>query len=118
MTDGDLDRYLSGEPEIVPSSGFTVNVMEAVRRQAATPPPLPFPWKRALPGLAAAVAVMIFFAVMCLRTPRDVVSSIPRQLPALLDAARAAGLGWAALALALSMVAAQIAKRLSSSWGR
>ena len=47
----EMDRILSGEDEILPSSGFTVSVMDAVRREAAAPPPIPFPWKRALPGL-------------------------------------------------------------------
>jgi hypothetical protein len=46
-----LDRSLSKEEEILPSSGFTASVMEAVRQEAATPPPIAFPWKRALPGL-------------------------------------------------------------------
>ena len=54
MSHDDLDRILSGEEEILPSSGFTAAVMEAVRQEAVAPPPIPFPWKRALPGLAAA----------------------------------------------------------------
>jgi hypothetical protein len=52
MKHHDLDRILS-EEEILPSSGFTASVMDAVRREAAAPPPIPFPWKRALPGLVA-----------------------------------------------------------------
>jgi hypothetical protein len=47
----EIDRVLSREEEILPSSGFAVSVMDAVRREAAVPPPIPFPWKRALPGL-------------------------------------------------------------------
>src|SRR5208282_839135 len=50
----EVDRILSREDEILPSSGFAVSVMDAVRREAAAPPPIPFPWKRALPGLVAA----------------------------------------------------------------
>lgn len=53
MRDDELDRILS-EGEILPSSGFTASVMDAVRREAAAPPPIPFPWKRAFPGLVAA----------------------------------------------------------------
>src|SRR5206468_12240322 len=34
--------------------GFVASVMDAVRREATVPPPIPFPWKRALPGLAVA----------------------------------------------------------------
>lgn len=52
MTNEDLDRILSGEDEIVPSAGFTALVMENMRSEATGPRPIPFPWKRALPGLA------------------------------------------------------------------
>ena len=50
----EVDRMLSSEDEILPSSGFAVAVMDAVRREAAAPPPIPFPWKRALPGMIVA----------------------------------------------------------------
>ena len=55
MTDDDLDRILSKEQTIAPSAGFVASVMVAVRREKATPAPLSFPWKRALPGIAAAI---------------------------------------------------------------
>ncbi|HEV8396145.1 MAG TPA: hypothetical protein VGQ37_17815 [Vicinamibacterales bacterium] len=61
MNPEDLDRALSAEPDIVPSSGFAAAVMESVRAEA-TAPPLPFPWHRAWPlaaGLAAAVVWMV-----------------------------------------------------------
>jgi len=32
--------------------GFLASVMDRVREEAAAPPPIPFPWKRALPGMA------------------------------------------------------------------
>jgi hypothetical protein len=48
--DQELDRILL-KSEILPSSGFTASVMDAVRCEAAAPPPIPFPWKWALPGL-------------------------------------------------------------------
>ena len=35
---GEIDRILSREDEILPSSGFAVSVMDAVRREAAAPP--------------------------------------------------------------------------------
>jgi hypothetical protein len=62
MSDEEIDRALGGNDDIVPSSGFAGAVMEAVRREAAAPPPIPFPWKWAIPGLvawAAALAVAI-----------------------------------------------------------
>jgi len=54
----DFDRVMS-EEEILPSSGFAASVMEAVRREAAAPPPIPFPWKRGLPGAVFAAATLI-----------------------------------------------------------
>jgi hypothetical protein len=52
MTPDDLDRILSAEDLIEPSSGFAMNVMDAVRAQAAEPPPRRFPWTRFATGLA------------------------------------------------------------------
>ena len=49
----ELDRLLAGEPGIEPSATFARAVMAAVRREADTPPPLPFPWRRAAWGMAA-----------------------------------------------------------------
>ena len=62
MTHGDIDRILSREEELLPSSGFAASVMDAVRREAALPPPIPFPWKRALPGLLVAALALIAVA--------------------------------------------------------
>ena len=52
MRHDDLDHILSEGQDILPSSGFVGSVMDAVRYEAAAPPPIPFPWKRALPGFA------------------------------------------------------------------
>src|SRR5438045_1181660 len=54
MRHDDLDRILSSEQEIIPSAAFVDSVMSSVRREAGAPPPIPFPWRRALPGLCAA----------------------------------------------------------------
>jgi hypothetical protein len=62
MTDEELDNVLAEEGQVVPSSGFVASVMEAVRREASTPPPIPFPWTRALPGLAVCVAILVLAA--------------------------------------------------------
>lgn len=64
MKADDLDRLLSRDDVIVPSSGFAMAVMDAVLREAATPAPLPFPWKRALPGIIAG-AIALIAAVGC-----------------------------------------------------
>jgi hypothetical protein len=43
MTPDDLDRILSSEDLLEPSSDFAMDVMDAVRQQAAEPSPLQFP---------------------------------------------------------------------------
>jgi len=45
-----IDRILASEEPLIPSLGFLDSVMERVREEAAAPPPIPFPWKRALPA--------------------------------------------------------------------
>ena len=57
MKTEDLDRVLSEEADIIPSSGLVASVMEAVTTEA-TVPPLAFPWKRAWP-LAAGFSVLL-----------------------------------------------------------
>jgi hypothetical protein len=49
----DLDRILSSEDALEPSSGFTAAVMDAVRDAAEEPPPLTFPWLRFVIGVIA-----------------------------------------------------------------
>jgi hypothetical protein len=48
-----IDRILTSESEIVPSSGFLDAVMDRVREKAAEPAPIPLPWKRVLPAAIA-----------------------------------------------------------------
>ncbi|MGA9427353.1 MAG: hypothetical protein WBV33_19905, partial [Terracidiphilus sp.] len=67
MEGDELDRILAAEDALVPSSGFAGSVMERVEAEAAAPPPIPFPWKRALPGLVVAVAVLVWAAVVMAR---------------------------------------------------
>jgi len=54
----DLDRMLSNDEDIVPSSGFTSSVMDLVRREASVPPPIPFPWLRLVLGSLALLGVV------------------------------------------------------------
>ncbi|MGA8529098.1 MAG: hypothetical protein WB622_05240 [Acidobacteriaceae bacterium] len=66
LTDADIARVLSSEHDgILPSSGFARSVMAAIAHDATAPAPIPFPWKRALPGFAAiAVALALLIAVL------------------------------------------------------
>ncbi|MGE5531592.1 MAG: hypothetical protein ACM3VW_05705 [Bacteroidota bacterium] len=47
MTEDQVERGLRLQP-IEPSAAFQERVMRRVRQEAATPPPIPFPWSRAL----------------------------------------------------------------------
>jgi hypothetical protein len=64
MRKEDIDLTLVRNDAILPSSGFTASVTEAVTREAAAPSPIPFPRKRALPGLSWCLAVSITLLVM------------------------------------------------------
>ena len=59
QNEGQLDRILAHEDALAPSSGFATSVMDAIQEQAAEPAPIPFPWKLALPGIAALVAAIV-----------------------------------------------------------
>ncbi len=63
MTESEFDRIMADDEQIVPSSGFTQSVMDAVRQEAATPKPIPFPWGRAVPGLIAIAIMLVAIAV-------------------------------------------------------
>src|ERR1700722_8535167 len=58
-----LDRILGAEEELAPSSGFVSAVMERVRDEAAAPKPIPFPWKRVVPGAVAAAGGLVWIGV-------------------------------------------------------
>lgn len=62
MKPEELDRVLSGEADIVPSSGFVASVMEAVTAEASAAP-LAFPWKRAWPLAAGFPVLFLWLAV-------------------------------------------------------
>ncbi|HEY1766382.1 MAG TPA: hypothetical protein VGG26_01935 [Terracidiphilus sp.] len=54
---GAIDHILASDDELIPSSGFLSAVMDRVYQEAAAPPPIPFPWKLALPGFVLLAAV-------------------------------------------------------------
>ena len=123
MTREALDRILSSEDQIVPSSGFAASVMDAVRQEAATPPPILFPWKHALPGFVLGVVALagLLVAGVALRAPgASPAASSAYSLPQLLTAARAAaikadGVGWAAAALLLTLASVFFSLRATGS---
>jgi hypothetical protein len=113
MEQDELNRVLLGEEDIVPSSGFVSAVMDAVRGEAAALPQIPFPWKRALTGLAACTLALGASLISAhTQAGGQAGSSV---LTAALESARAAGAGWIALALLLSLVSVILSKRLAGS---
>lgn len=63
-----LDRILLEQDTLLPSSGFAVSVMDAIQQQAVAPPPISFPWKRALPGIAALLVGVVMLCSLAVTT--------------------------------------------------
>ncbi len=125
--EGEINRILSRKDEILPSSGFAPSVMDAVRREAAAPPPIPFPWKRALPGLVAGglVLAMVFVTVVAatVQLIRSATSehfsiSLQRWLTSVLGLGLQQNLlsaaSWTVLALLVTFVSVKLSMRLAS----
>ena len=111
MKPDDLDRVLSESREIRPSESFTGSVMTAVRREAEAPPPLAFPWKRALPGLAACATLTAVGVVMVLIAgPSEPAAA--EWIGAGLAALRSAEVQWIAGSLLLSLLSFRGSMRL------
>ena len=119
--DSEIDRILSLQDEILASSGFTVSVMHAVRREAAAPPPIPFPWKRALPGLLVGGGALTLVLVAVIKaiprvdgtTASRFSSSLPSGTPALFSGGIESAAIWSALALLMAFVSVKLTMRLS-----
>jgi hypothetical protein len=120
MREEELHRILSEEQKIVPSSGFVVSVMDAVRREAAAPPPIAFPWKRAMPGLFSAALALAWVVVVGVKLFSG--GSAPEPPPAKMaiaftlvaEAWKANGASWIVLALILSFGSVKLSVRLAS----
>ncbi|MGA2358014.1 MAG: hypothetical protein ABSF66_03360 [Terriglobales bacterium] len=125
--EGEISRILSREEEILPSSGFAISVMDAVRREAAAPPPIPFPWKRALPGLVvggfALALVFLTLVVAIAQLLRASTSAhFSMSLPSVLTPIFGLGLqrnleiaaSWTVLALLVAFVSVKLSMRLAS----
>ena len=72
MTEQEIDVVLQGETDnVLPSSGFLQSVMAAVQSEAASLPAIPFPWKRALPGLVGSFGILIALLATVLKAWRS-----------------------------------------------
>jgi hypothetical protein len=121
-SDEEIDRVLSFEDEILPSSGFAISVMDAVRREAAAPPPIPFPWIRALPVLVVsgiALALVLVAGIVAVAQLGKVAAprfSMPSTLalPPLLHGGMESAAIWTLLALVATFVSVRFSMRLAS----
>ena len=110
MMRDDLERLLADEDEITPSSGFMASVMEAVEREAIAPPPLQFPWLRALPGflaMVAALAVATWHGIGSLSDPAEF-QALGEQVRQISVFATSIGLQWTLLAAAITVVSVML----------
>ena len=114
MRQDELDRVLLMEPEIVASPGFTKSVMAAVRREAATPPPIPFPWHVALPGPILCAIAILWSLAGPIHVPMQDSSSqwFDRFLPTL-NTAQMFGAGWVLLGLLLTFAGLKLTWNLA-----
>lgn len=123
MRQDELDRILWRDQEVIPSPGFINSVMDSVRREALAPEPIPFPWKRALPGVASLVLALALLLIAggTLFTRGIASQSQPLVLPfaydKIVDAARSIRAGWIVLALLLSLASAKLSIRFTTLRG-
>ncbi len=107
----DLDRILAGESGIEPSSGFAETVMDAVRAEAARPAPIPFPWRRLLPGLALSCVLLVAAAILGTTAGTPILRLPPIDPVTIAREAAASGISWALIALAGSWLVVRLAVR-------
>ncbi|MGP8225361.1 MAG: hypothetical protein ACLQGT_04330 [Terracidiphilus sp.] len=119
MDPGKIDRILATEEELIPSSGFLASVMERVHEEARMPAPLPFPWKRAIPGIVLAAGVFGWgafeFVRQALPAAREITFTQPHISISIGRPLEQAG--WVAMALAVSLVSWLLARRLAGQSG-
>jgi len=104
MTPDELDRILSSEDLLEPSSNFAAEVMAAVRLPT-DPPARAFPWFRFATGIVASVAMAAAGTVLLTRSAPALASMAARFAPL---ATLAPEFGYAAAAMLLSLGVAAI----------
>jgi hypothetical protein len=111
-----IGRILASEEALVPSSGFVSAVMGRVHEENSALAPIPFPWKRALPGMSLAAAVFGWGVFEMLRHASEL-----RLSPSMhITGTGLTGLesaDWAVMALAVSLLTWHAARRLIGGSG-
>lgn len=117
--DAEIVQILATEEDLIPSSGFMASVMERVEQESATPAPIRFPWKRAIPGIVLATGVFGWSGVELIRAALSARSSMTITLPnlsaAVMQSVQSAG--WIALALGVSLICWLLSRRLAGRGG-
>ena len=109
----ELDRILSREETVTPSAGFVTSVMAAVRREAAAPPPIPFPWRRLLTGLSVCVVLGLAGTLLHVLSGSPVFApAVPWTAPFRDSVLRGASI-WVLLALLTSLITVRWSLRLT-----
>jgi hypothetical protein len=112
------ESILASEEPIVASSGFLAAVMERVKEESAMPAPIPFPWKRALPGFVLVAGLLGWGGVEFVRwgasTIKETSFTVLHVPPvaALAIVQPFAHAGWVALAAAISLASWLLARKL------
>jgi hypothetical protein len=127
MTTSKIDKILATEEELIPSSGFLSTVMERVNEEAAALPPIPFPWKRAIPGILLATIVFGWGIFELIRRGIPAAARSSLSMPHL-DALSSnhlnasigrplESIGWVALAAAVSLASWLFSRKLAGRSG-
>ena len=117
--DNVLDRIMSRDGEIVPSSGFANSVMDALRQEASAPPAIPFPWKRVLPALIFVVVAFVSAVILGLDQLRGFVAApafpaVQRWIERAVNSPLLAESGWILLATLLTLLSVSLPMRFVS----
>jgi hypothetical protein len=83
MDDKELDRILSSEEPLVPSSGFALSVMETIREAEAEPRHARLPWWRLAAGMAGCVGCAASFTAFVGSLDPAVASTLATVAPEL-----------------------------------
>jgi len=117
MTEEQMDKILGTDEELIPSSGFVSSAMNRVREEAAAPAPIPFPWKRAVPGFVVVAGVFGWSGMEFARLIGPAIATL--KLPpmhALITFVRPLEqAGWVAAALAVSFASWMLSRRVAGS---
>ena len=110
-----VDRILSSEEPLIPSSGFVASVMEQINEEAHVPPPIAFPWRRAIPGIALAAGVFGWggyeIAAQAFAAVQNLTFAAPHFTLNLVTSIGT--VGWIVIALGLSLASWTISQRLA-----